>query len=107
MFVFSSGLIAATWFLAKLAWDHLLRPSWRDRPDRARRRFIAITATGAAVAVGGFGAVVGTIYGLVPGVVAAAALLPIYCFISIVLRMLLSSFDLESWHEHDRPGPPP
>jgi hypothetical protein len=102
MFVFTSGLIAATWFLARLAWDHLLRPGWRDRPDRARRRFVAITATGATVAVGGFGTVIGSIYGLVPGLAAAAALLPIYCFIAVVLRMLLRSFDSESWHEHDR-----
>ena len=66
------------------------------RPDRARRRFACITATGALLAVGGFGAVVGAIYGLVPGLVAAAALLPAYCFIAFVLRMLLASFDVEA-----------
>src|SRR4051794_30440012 len=106
MFVFSSVLIAATWFLSQLAWDRLLRPGWRARPDRARRRFIAITATGAVVAIGGFGAIVGALYGLVPGVSAAIALLPVYCFIAVVLRMLLSSFDSESWHEDDRREPP-
>src|SRR4051794_9425720 len=92
MFIFSSVLIAATWFMAMLLWDRLLRPGWRDRPDRARRRFACITATGATLAVGGFGAVVGAIFGLVPGLGAAAALLPIYVFISVVLRMLMREF---------------
>jgi hypothetical protein len=90
VFVFSSVLIAATWFLARLGWDRA-RPDWRTRPERARRRFVAITATGATIALGGFGAIIGALYGLVPGIVAAAALLPIYCFIAVVLRMLLSS----------------
>lgn len=92
VFVFSSVLIAATWFLARLGWDRA-RPAWRTRPERARARFVAITATGAAFAVGGFGAIVGSIYGLVPGLGAAAALLPVYVFIAFVLRMLLASFD--------------
>lgn len=99
MFVFSSILIVATWFMARLCWD-LARPEWRGRPDRARRRFVAITTTGAAVAVGGFGAVIGSIYGLVPGLSAAAALLPIYIFMCVVLRMLLGSFS-GGWDERD------
>ncbi|MCW2921888.1 MAG: hypothetical protein JWL76_1762 [Thermoleophilia bacterium] len=95
VFVFTSVLIAATWFLARLGWDRA-RPDWRTRPDRARRRFVAITATGAIVAIGGFGAIIGALYGLVPGLVAAAALLPVYVFIASVLRMILSSFDEEA-----------
>ncbi len=92
MFVFSSVLIVATWFLARVAWDRL-RPEWRTRPDRQRRRFVVITATGAAVAVAGFGTAVGLTFGAVPGIVAAIALLPVYCFIAGVLRMLLASFE--------------
>ena len=92
VFIFSSILIAATWFLARLLWDHVLRPGWRDRPDRARVRFACITATGASVAIGGFGGIIGALYGAVPGLVAAAALLPVYCFLAVVLRMLLASF---------------
>lgn len=34
----------------------------------------------------------GVTYGLVPGLAAAAALLPAYVFIAVVLRMLLASF---------------
>lgn len=94
MFVFSSILIAATWFLSRLAWD-MLRPAWRSRADRQRRRFACITATGAAVAVAGFGLVVGSLHGPVAGLAAAAVLLPVYCFMAIVLRMLLSSFEVE------------
>lgn len=91
MFVFSSVLIAATWFLSRLAWD-LARPTWRTRPDRVRRRFAAITATGALAACVGFAVVVGSIYGTVPGVVAGVALLPVYVFMAVVLRMLLRAF---------------
>lgn len=92
MFVFSSILIVATWFLARLGWD-AVRPGWRRRPERARRRFVAITATGALLGAGGFGLAVGSQFGLVPGASAAAALLPVYAFIATVLRMLLTSFE--------------
>lgn len=92
VFVFGSILIAATWFLARIGWD-VARPGWRTRPERARVRFAAITATGATIALGGFGTIVGVTYGLVPGVAAAAALLPVYVFVAVVLRMLLTSFD--------------
>lgn len=92
MFVFSSVLIAATWFIARLGWD-AARPQWRARPDRARRRFVAITATGALAACVGFGAVIGSIYGVVPGLAAAAVLVPVYVFMATVLRMLLGAFD--------------
>lgn len=92
MFVFSSILIVATWFLARLAWD-AARPAWRARPDRQRLRFVAITVTGALVAAGGFGTMVGLHFGLLPGIVAAVALLPVYAFIATVLRMLLRSFE--------------
>lgn len=91
MFVFSSVLIAATWFVARVCWD-LARPQWRLRPDRARRRFVAVTASGALVACAGFGLVVGSIYGVVPGLAAAAVLLPVYVFMATVLRMLLRAF---------------
>ena len=100
MFVFSSALIAATWFLARLGWD-AARPDWRSRPERQRMRFVAITATGAAVAIGGFGAVVGVTYGAVAGVAAAAALAPVYVFIAVVLRMLLASF-ADGWNDDAR-----
>jgi len=94
VFVFSSILIAATWFVARLLWDHVLRRSWRGSPRHARVRFVCVTATGAALAVGGFGGVVGAIYGLVPGLAAAGALLPVYCFIAVVLRLVLTAFDV-------------
>lgn len=94
VFVFTSVLIAATWFLARLGWDRA-RPEWRTRPDRARTRFVAITSTGAVIALGGFGAIIGSLYGLVPGLAAAAALLPVYCFVAFILRMLLASFHWE------------
>jgi hypothetical protein len=92
VFIFSALVIAATWFLARLLWDFVLRPSWRGNAVRQRLRFICITATGALVAVASFGAIVGSLYGLVPGLVAAGCLLPIYCFMAVVLRMLLNSF---------------
>lgn len=91
MFVFSSVLIAATWFVARLCWD-AARPQWRSRPELAHKRFVAVTASGALVACTGFGLVVGSIYGVVPGLAAAAVLLPVYAFMATVLRMLLRSF---------------
>lgn len=100
MFVFSSILIVATWFVSRLAWD-LARPEWRRRPDRSRRRFAAITATGAIVAIAGFSTIVGATYGLIPGLAAGAALLPVYVFMAVVLRLLLGSFS-DGWHEDER-----
>ena len=92
-------LVAATWFLARLGWD-LARPQWRTRPELARRRFAAITATGVVVAAAGFGGMVASVYGTVPGLVAAACLVPVYVFMAVVLRMLLTSF-ADGWSEHD------
>lgn len=95
MFVFSSILIVATWFLARLLWDHLLRPSWRNAPGKRRQRFLCITLTGGAIAVTAFGVVVAALYGSVAGIVAATVLAPVYGFIAVVLRMLLQSFDVD------------
>lgn len=88
-------LIAATWFLSRLLWDHLLRPSWRHDPARARRRFVAITVSGVLVAAAGFGCIISTFYGWLPGVIAGACLIPIYLFMAFVLRMLLKDFDVD------------
>lgn len=104
MFVFSSILIVATWFVSRIAWDHLLRRSWRHDPRRRRLRFTCITATGCALALAGFGSVVGALYGAIAGVVAAAALAPAYVFIAIVLRMLLRSFDVDVDGTEDAPA---
>lgn len=95
MFVFSSMLVAATWFLSRLLWDHVLRRSWRGRPERRRRRFVCITVTGVVVAASGFGGIIGALYGVVPGAIAAAALVPVYCFMAVALRILLQSFDVD------------
>ncbi|MCW2926432.1 MAG: hypothetical protein JWM86_400 [Thermoleophilia bacterium] len=95
MFIFSSILVAATWFISRLAWD-AARPAWRAREDRRRRRFAVITATGAIVAAAGFGGIIGALYGATPGLIAAACLVPVYVFIAVVLAMLLSAFDVEA-----------
>lgn len=95
MFVFTSMLIAATWFLSRLLWDHVLRRSWRNDPARARRRFIAITVSGVIVAAVGFGFIISTFYGWLPGIIAGACLVPIYLFMAFVLRMLLKDFDVD------------
>ena len=92
VFVFSSILVAASWFLSMLAWDRA-RPAWRER--RPRLRYGAITATGCAVACTCFGLMVGSFYGALPGVIAAVCLAPVYVFIAVVLRVLLRSFDVE------------
>ena len=95
MFVFTSLLIAATWFLSRLLWDHVLRPTWRNDPARARMRFACITVTGILVAATGFGLIIGSFYGWLPGLIAGACLVPIYCFIAVVLRLLLRDFDFD------------
>jgi hypothetical protein len=95
MFVFSSVIIVATWFLARLLWDHVLRPTWHGDPRRSRVRFACITSTGVLIAATGFGAVIGSIYGWAPGVAAGAVLVPVYCFMAVVLRMLLQAFSEE------------
>ena len=91
-------LVAATWFLSRLLWDHVLRRSWRDRPERRRVRFACITITGVLVAATGFGAVIWSIYGMVAGIASAAVLVPIYCFMAVALRLLLQSFDVDVDH---------
>jgi hypothetical protein len=92
VFVFSSILVAASWFLSMLAWDRA-RPSWRAR--RPRLRYGLITATGCGIACAGFGFMVGQFHGALAGIIAAACLAPVYVFIAVVLRVLLRSFDVE------------
>lgn len=95
MFVFSSLIVVSTWFLSRLAWDRLL-PTWRARADRLRRRFALITLTGALVAGAVFGAAVASHFDATAGLVAAAVLIPVYCFIAVVLFVLLDAFDVRA-----------
>ena len=95
MFVFTSMLITATWFLSRLLWDFVLRPGWRHEPARARRRFVCITVTGVLVAAAGFGFIISTFYGWLPGIIAGACLVPVYLFMAFVLRMLLKDFSVD------------
>jgi hypothetical protein len=92
VFVFSSLLVVASWFLAMFAWDRV-RPTWRER--RPRLRYGVITATGCALAAALFGVMVAQFYGALAGLIAAACLAPVYVFIAVVLRILLRSFDIE------------
>ena len=91
MFVFSSILVVASWFLAMLAWDRL-RPAWKAA--RPRLRYGLITATGCVLATSLFGVMVAQFYGPLAGAIAAACLAPVYVFIAVVLRILLRSFDV-------------
>lgn len=88
-------LVAATWFLARLGWDRAI-PSWRARPERQRHRFALITGTGALVSAAGFGGIIGSIYGAVPGLVAGICLVPVYVFFAVVLSVLLRAFEVDA-----------
>ncbi|MCW2949298.1 MAG: hypothetical protein JWN41_311 [Thermoleophilia bacterium] len=88
-------IIAATWFLSRLLWDHVLRPSWRGNPAHKRKRFVCITVTGVVVAATGFGVVVSSFYGWLPGIIAGVCVVPIYVFMAFILQMLLKDFDVD------------
>ena len=76
-----------------LLWDRVLRPDWREQ--RPRLRYGLVTATGCLLAAAGFGAMVSSFYGPLPGLIAAACIAPVYVFIAVVLRVILRSFDAE------------